>query len=236
MEKENINPAYYAILTADVRYDKRLTANSKLLFAEITALTNQKGYCWSTNAYFAELYSVSTTSVSKWVSQLVKFGYLESQLIYKEGTKEILYRYLSLVKGGMQEKLNTPTQEKLKDNTTLINNTSNIIYTENNFAYESESEFMEDWNASRKSILGVQSNMKKLSFHESENFKYLNKHFLKEDFKNGMRGLMKQKNGILPTMQLRPDHFLKDLNIEKYIDAHLNKKQLYSDNKKVDRL
>ena len=112
----------------------------------------------------------------------------------------------------------------------------NIYKEKNNLAYESESEFMEDWNASRRSILGVQSNMRKLAFHELENFKQLNKNFLKEDFKNGMRGLMSQKNGILPTMQLRPDHFLKDLNIEKYIDAHLNKKQLYTDNKKIDRL
>jgi len=115
-------------------------------------------------------------------------------------------------------------------------NNTPIYINANNLAYQSELEFIEDWNVARKSILGVQSNMRKLCFHESENFKDLNKNFLKEDFKNGMRGLMKQKNGILPTMQLRPDHFLKDLNIEKYIDAHLNKKQLYTDNKKIDRL
>ena len=119
-------PNYYAIITADVRYDKRLTANAKLLFAEITSLCNKDGKCWATNKYFAELYGVSVTSVSKWISQLVEFGYIKSVIIYKEGTKEILNRYLSLVKEGIEEKLNTPIEEKLKENnTSIINNKIN---------------------------------------------------------------------------------------------------------------
>jgi len=125
MEDKKEKPNYYAILTADVRYDKRLTANAKLLYAEITALTNAKGYCWSTNAYFANLYGVSNTSISKWVSQLVKLGYLDMKLIYREGSKEILHRYLTLVKGGIEEKLHTPIEEKLKDNSTSYNTTIN---------------------------------------------------------------------------------------------------------------
>ena len=55
-------PNYYAILTAEVRYNKDLTPNAKLLFAEITALCNMNGQCFASNRYFADLYGKSKTS------------------------------------------------------------------------------------------------------------------------------------------------------------------------------
>ena len=54
---------YYAIIPADVRYNKNLTPNAKLLYGELTALSNKEGYCWASNSYFAELYKVSNASV-----------------------------------------------------------------------------------------------------------------------------------------------------------------------------
>ena len=79
--------SYYAIIPANVRYDKELTPNAKLLYGEITALTNEKGYCWATNAYFAELYSTTNRSVSKWISQLEARGYID--VYQKRGQKGV---------------------------------------------------------------------------------------------------------------------------------------------------
>ena len=45
-------PAYWAVLPAGVRYDETLPASAKLLYAEISSLTNQEGYCYASNAYF----------------------------------------------------------------------------------------------------------------------------------------------------------------------------------------
>jgi len=53
-------------------------------------------------------------------------GYIFVKIIYKEGTKQILNRYLSLVKYPIEEKLNSPIEEKLKENNTVKNNTINI--------------------------------------------------------------------------------------------------------------
>ncbi|SET33811.1 DnaD and phage-associated domain-containing protein [Enterococcus malodoratus] len=116
---------YYAIIPANVRYDKRLPANAKLLYGEITALCNEKGFCWAGDKYFADLYGVSKVSIQKWLKALQENGYITKELIYKEGSKEILHRYIRLVVYPIQEKLSNPTQEKFRDNNTSINNTIN---------------------------------------------------------------------------------------------------------------
>ena len=133
---ETVQKSYYAIIPANVRYDTELPANAKLLYGEITALCNEKGYCWAGNEYFASLYKVSKTSVSKWISKLIEQGYITSEMIYREGSKEILHRYLRIVNDPIQEKLKRsttnvkePIEEKLKDNNTVnntLNNTTNI--------------------------------------------------------------------------------------------------------------
>ena len=150
MSKEN-TPNYYAVIPANVRYDKDLTPNAKLLYAEITCLCNQTGYCWSTNRYFAELYNVSNVSISKWINQLIEKGYINSTFEYKEGTKEIFKRYLSLVNDPIKEKFNTPHKEKLKDNNTSNNNTSNNNIIEyNNTVISKNDAFSEFWNIYNK--------------------------------------------------------------------------------------
>lgn len=121
---------YYAILPANVRYDKNITPNAKLLYAEITALCNDKGYCWAGNAYFAELYGVTKTSISNWISSLQKNGYIDVQVIYKENSKEIQSRHISIA-NNIPMKNNLDTYEKnlsggmkkiFTDNTKIINN------------------------------------------------------------------------------------------------------------------
>jgi len=127
--EESVQRSYYAVLPANVRYDKNITPNAKLLYAEITALCNDKGYCWAGNAYFAELYGVTKTSISNWISSLQKNGYIDVQLIYKENSKEIQSRHISIANNiPIQNNLNTYTknivggiQKNFTDNTKIIN-------------------------------------------------------------------------------------------------------------------
>ncbi|WP_164545993.1 conserved phage C-terminal domain-containing protein [Latilactobacillus curvatus] len=123
-------PNYYAIIPANVRYDKRLIQGAKLLYGEITALSNQKGYCWASNNYFMKLYEVSRFTIQAWLKSLEDCGYINRQVIYKEGSKEIQARYIGITSYPSQEKLATPSKENLPVNTTsfntTVNNTNNI--------------------------------------------------------------------------------------------------------------
>ena len=131
---------YYAIIPADVRYCKELNASAKLLYGEITALSNEKGYCWATNAYFAELYGTSKRSVSRWIQSLEIAGFIQVNLV-KADSGQILERRLSIsqknacaigiaVKGNDEnvitpndENVITPNDENVMYNNTRINTT-----------------------------------------------------------------------------------------------------------------
>ena len=118
------NPSFYAIIPANVRYSE-ITPNAKLLYGEITALCNKTGVCYASNQYFADLYRVSKKSISKWIKELQENGFVKSEIIYKEGSKEIVIRYVRIVTEPMEEKFYTPMEEKVKDNNTVLNNTNN---------------------------------------------------------------------------------------------------------------
>ncbi len=122
--------SYFAVIPASVRYDDSLPANAKLLYGEITALCNADGYCWASNKYFADLYGVSTVSVSNWINILARKGYISSEIVYKEGTKEIFKRYLKILYDPIKENFNTPIKENFKENNTVINNTNEYIEKE----------------------------------------------------------------------------------------------------------
>lgn len=82
------HPGYYSIIPATVRYDSNLTANAKLLYGEITALSNQAGYCWASNKYFANLYGVSIESIKRYVRQLKESGYIRVEVTTRGETTE----------------------------------------------------------------------------------------------------------------------------------------------------
>lgn len=120
--KNKDKPTYYAVLTADVRYSTKLKANEKLLFAEITALSQKDGTCWASNKYFADLYGVSRETVSRWISNLTNENFVTINIVYKNDSKEIDKRYIRINQGGIDENVKRGIDENVKDNTTRINN------------------------------------------------------------------------------------------------------------------
>ena len=114
-------PNYYAVIPANVRYSKKLTPNAKLLYAEITALCNLNGKCTASTEYFCKLYEVSRVSIQKWLKTLEDNNYIKRVNIYKQGSKEILTRVITLV--------NNPRKQKLTDNTNINITNTNTTYS-----------------------------------------------------------------------------------------------------------
>ena len=69
-------PGYWAVIPAEVRYDAALPPMARLLYAEISALTGQNGYCYACNAYFQALYGVTERTVQNLLRALQASGYI----------------------------------------------------------------------------------------------------------------------------------------------------------------
>ena len=76
LSMDQAKPSYWAVLPAAVRYDPEIPANAKLLYAEISSLTDERGYCWASNAYFERLYDLSERTIVRLIRALEKAGYI----------------------------------------------------------------------------------------------------------------------------------------------------------------
>lgn len=123
---------YFAIIPADVRYDKRLSANEKLLYGEITCLTLSEGYCWATDKALAESFSVgghtvNEKTVSRWVSNLKKYGHIQVQVLTKN--KMVCGRriYLKTALPNLPDKLEVDVSDSTRKNAdTIPQNCGNV--------------------------------------------------------------------------------------------------------------
>lgn len=125
-------PSYYAVIPADVRYNKGLKPMEKLIYGELTCLCQKQGYCWASNSYFSQLYEVSKETVSRWFSHLQDCGYIKISLdpAYENGRRITLFDVTKV--NGVGEKVNTPHDEQgmppldenVNHNNTRVNTTS----------------------------------------------------------------------------------------------------------------
>ena len=80
MDQEQVQkPGYWAVLPAAVRYDPQLPPSAKILYAEISALTDQRGFCFASNDYFRKLYGMGERTVRRLIAQLQEAGYIRIQ-------------------------------------------------------------------------------------------------------------------------------------------------------------
>ena len=123
-------PNFYAILPATVRYDNSLMYKAKLLYAEISALSNKFGFCFAGNKYFADLYGISTRQVITIIQNLEERGYIKVERAAKK--RKIRIFDADVVKKTScesEENFTLEGEENFTHNNTSNNNINNNIYT-----------------------------------------------------------------------------------------------------------
>lgn len=84
-------PGIRTILTAEVRYDKRLSSTEKIIHSEIIGLYKRYKVCWATNAHFAKKFGLTTKTISRCITHLSKLGYIRVVINQEEGNKRSIF-------------------------------------------------------------------------------------------------------------------------------------------------
>lgn len=135
MDEIKPDPNYYAIIPAQVRYDKEISASAKLLYGEISALSNRFGYCCATNGYFSELYCTKIRTVQRWLQQLADQGYIR---IEPDKLRRIyIVNHENLMPEKVRQKSHGGVTKKSchHDKKVTHNNTSNNTFNNKDFKH-----------------------------------------------------------------------------------------------------
>ena len=122
-------PSYYATIPADVRYAD-IPAQAKLLYGELTTLTNKMGYCWATNQYFANLYGMTEENISRLLKKLEDKGFIKQEYDFTQDNKSRRKIYLiktepcQKCQGSLDKNVKASLDKNVKHNNTSMNNTS----------------------------------------------------------------------------------------------------------------
>ena len=194
-------PNYYAVIPAEVRYSKKLTPNAKLLYAEITALCNMNGKCTASTQYFCRVYEVSRGSIQNWLKMLEDNGYIERTVIFKQGSKEIMARYIKLTDKG--------SLKNYTDNTNI--NITNTNLTDSNIKVRFKKPTLDEvknYCILRNNNIDAEAF---IDFYESKNWQ-IGKNKMK-DWKACVR-TWERRETKKPTMSKIHQHLQKNLNVK----------------------
>ncbi|HHV39743.1 MAG TPA: helix-turn-helix domain-containing protein, partial [Tepidimicrobium sp.] len=67
----------YCLIPDKVRHDNSISLGARLLYGDILKLSMKEGYCWNSNAYFAELYAVGKSTIRRWLLELEEKKYIQ---------------------------------------------------------------------------------------------------------------------------------------------------------------
>lgn len=203
--------------------DRRIPSGAKLFAFKIKALSKKNGFCWASNKSLADMAKTSFSTVRRWIRKLKECGYIKTEIVLKDNTKEVMGRKIflggevneKLAKNGLEVTSETPTNKGLKMDTPLsifghqITNNNNIELSTNSSN-----------SSNNKPIVKKESN----SVIKENNNRMLNKTEIYERYVENLKSKYQvQSNQSLkhvdqPTQQLREEK----AKIDKYKQTEKN--------------
>lgn len=128
MDKE---PFISLVLPESVLGDNRLTYFERILLIDIVSLCKKNGYCWPTNRYFMKKFDCTKPTVSKSISSLSKFGYIDIEINNsKTNNSKRIIRLSEVLKKkiiSIQGNINTSIQNNFNHDNKYIKNKKDIL-------------------------------------------------------------------------------------------------------------
>lgn len=141
----------------EIWLNEELCWSGKLLLVEIDSLA-KNGECFASNEYLGKFLKLSKRRVSELITELNRSGYIEVDLVYKEGSKEVekrVIRPLAKIRYTPSEESRYPLAEnrmtpiaknRVDINTSITNTINNTISKTNKTTTgQMEKEFEQLW-------------------------------------------------------------------------------------------
>lgn len=193
---------YYYTLPATIFYDKKVSANAKLLACMIANFCDRYGKCYATNKYFGDILNRSENTISRLVSELVENEYFNVFVDRNDSNKRVITLSSKMVTPILKNG-DTYTQKWGDNNTINNNNKYNTIIVEiiEYLNQKTNSNFKPNNKATQKLINGR-----------------LEDGYTAEDFKKVVDTMKvrwantEYEQYLVPTTLFRPSNFEKYLN------------------------
>ena len=124
-------PFISLVLPENVLGDNGLTYFEKILLIDIVSLCKKNGYCWSINRYFMNKCNCTKPTVSKSISSLSKFEYIDIEINNSETNNskriirlsEVLKKRITSIQGN----INTSIQNNFNHDNKYNKNKNDIL-------------------------------------------------------------------------------------------------------------
>lgn len=84
----------YVVIPSVVQMDTELPISARMLYGIITWKCNRRAFTWANNRELGEAMGISAKRVSALLSLLEQRGHIETEIEYRDGTREVVRRYI----------------------------------------------------------------------------------------------------------------------------------------------